>query len=146
MKQGKFNKIFYIVFFGNFSIVNLILISLWSINYALFLGFTVGALSSYLLYEVNTLCIYLIYKGKKSAIFLGMTKFIINMSLVAVILIISLLINKSYITINKLNKYPIDAPINIFAYIFGITLIPISLLFSNSIYNYKKKRGKDGYY
>ncbi|EFF41105.1 hypothetical protein [Mycoplasmopsis alligatoris] len=146
MIQSKFDKIFYIFFFVSLLSISIILISLWSINYSLFFGFAIGALVSYFNYELSNFSVLLIlYKRKKSAIVFGILKHLFSLIIVGLVIYLIIYINLEHA--KKINQKTIffNKPINIFTFIFGITLLPFSLLWSNGIYNYLKKKGKDGF-
>lgn len=149
VKQWPKNHFFfflvYINFFLLFTLTNIVLLGLWTINYSLFFGYAIGALLSLIMFEINRLSLMMILlRAKKGAIILGILKFLINIIIVSVILIIIIYINRNYADKNKILGIAYNKPINIIAFSLGISSIVPAIVISMLVENILKKKKRGG--
>ncbi|VEU77979.1 Uncharacterised protein [Mycoplasmopsis columbinasalis] len=112
------------------------------------LGFSLGTCFSYLAYEirnffVNKTIVSRLKKGKFSFNFRYFLAFLLNMTVVSIGIVSALLINKQSRYILAYRLYFALYPINIIAYLCGLSLAPL-LICLQLLWRHLKERRKSG--
>ncbi|QIW62621.1 hypothetical protein [Mycoplasmopsis gallinacea] len=116
-------------------------------GYSYFLGYAIGALSVFLTYKVNFMVSFFIFiRPKKSAFFFGFLKFLLVLLWWAIITIAIVQIDLDFHAYLKREAdnslwYTL-APINIFTYVFGASMIFISIMVAHIFEAIKIKKMK----